>query len=290
MSLSATCRAGSAGTRLLQPASSLRCRLATRTTTTLGHHHYRRAYSQHHATPHSSSFYSHEHPPLSSGAAPGPSSFGRTEAAILAAAYAHVPEHGFTHRALSLGARDAGLLDVSPSALVDGPFSLIRWHLLTQRGMIEVRARELGFGVEGETPVGGVGARVAALTWARLMGNKDIIHRWQEALAIMAQPSYVPASLKELALLADEIWRLAGDTAVDPSWYTKRASLSAVYTATELFMTNDRSPDFAETHDFLRRRLNEVQSAGTTFGAVGQWVGFTASAGVNILRSKGVPV
>jgi ubiquinone biosynthesis protein COQ9 len=26
----------------------------------------------------------------------------------------------------------------------------------------------------------GAGARVEALTWERLMGNKDIIHRWQE--------------------------------------------------------------------------------------------------------------
>ena len=219
-----------------------------------------------------------------------------------------MPEHGFTHRALSLGARDAGLLDMSPSALIDGPFCLIRWHLLTQRAMMTGRARELD-----ETL--GVGRKVAALTWARLLGNKDVIHRWQEvcfglltllppvfqisladltllsqALAIMAQPSYVPASLKELALLSDEIWLLSGDKAVDSSWYTKRATLSAVYSTAELFMTNDRSPDFAETHDFLHRRLDEVKSVGTTLGAVGQWVGFTASAGVNILRSKGARI
>jgi ubiquinone biosynthesis protein COQ9 len=106
----------------------------------------------------------------------------------------------------------------------------------------------------------------------------------------MAQPSYVPASLKELALLSDEIWLLSGDKAVDSSWYTKRAILSAVYSTAELFMTNDRSPDFAETHDFLHRRLDEVKSVGTTLGAVGQWVGFTASAGVNIFRSKGARI
>lgn len=106
----------------------------------------------------------------------------------------------------------------------------------------------------------------------------------------MAQPSYVPASLKELALLSDEIWFLAGDKEVDASWYTKRATLSAVYTSTELFMTNDRSPDFAETNQFLQRRLEEVKTVGTTLGSIGQWVGFTASAGVNILRSKGIRI
>jgi rpsU-divergently transcribed protein len=48
----------------------------------------------------------------------------------------------------------------------------------------------------------------------------------------MAQPSYVPTSIAELARLSDEIWFLAGDTSVDSSWYTKRASLSMIYSST----------------------------------------------------------
>ena len=111
-----------------------------------------------------------------------------------------------------------------------------------------------------------------------------------QALAVMAQPTYVPASLKELAKLSDEIWFLAGDKAVDPSWYTKRATLSMVYSSTELFMTNDRSPGFTETNQFLDRRLDEVKSIGSSIGSIGQWVGFTASAGLNVLRSKGARI
>jgi len=106
----------------------------------------------------------------------------------------------------------------------------------------------------------------------------------------MAQPSHAPASLKELAMLSDEIWYLAGDTAVDPSWYTKRATLSMIYSSSELFMTNDHSPDYVETNKFLKRRLGEVQSVGGALGAIGQWVGFTASAGINVLRSKGARI
>src|SRR4051794_37252957 len=106
----------------------------------------------------------------------------------------------------------------------------------------------------------------------------------------MAQPSYVPSSLKELSMLSDEIWFLAGDTSVDPSWYTKRASLATIYASSELFMTNDRSPGFNETRAFLNKRIGEVQDAGSVLSSVGQWVGFTASAGVNVLRSKGVRV
>lgn len=106
----------------------------------------------------------------------------------------------------------------------------------------------------------------------------------------MAQPSYVPASLKELAKLSDEIWFLVGDTSVDPSWYTKRASLSATYASAELFMTSDRSEGFVETRKFLNRRLEEVRDVGGTLRSVGQWVGFTAIAGLNVLRSKGVRI
>lgn len=111
-----------------------------------------------------------------------------------------------------------------------------------------------------------------------------------QALAIMAQPSYVPDSLKELAMLSDEIWFLAGDKAVDPSWYTKRATLSMIYSSSELFMTNDNSPEFTDTAKFLRTRLEEIQSVGSVVSSVGQWVGFTMNAGVNVLRSKGAPI
>ena len=106
----------------------------------------------------------------------------------------------------------------------------------------------------------------------------------------MAQPSYVPESIKELAKLSDEIWFLAGDKAVDPSWYSKRATLSMIYSTSELFMTNDKSPDFVDTRQFLQRRLGEVKSIGGIASSLGQWAGFTLHAGVNVLRSKGVRI
>lgn len=247
------------------------------------------------------SYHSYDHP---SPVEP----FSPTERIILAAAYAHVPEHGFSQESLALGARDAGYLDISTNLLPNGIFSLVQWHMVSQRESLAGRARDLFSGEERM----GVGRKVEVLVWERLMGNEAVIGRWQEvrlhhkrrqavrgkklietwpqALAIMAQPSYVPESLKELAKLSDEIWFLVGDTAVDSSWYTKRASLSTIYASTELFMTTDRSEGFAETRKFLRRRLKEVQEVGGTFRSLGQWVGFTASAGLNVLRSKGMPI
>jgi ubiquinone biosynthesis protein COQ9 len=108
-----------------------------------------------------------------------------------------------------------------------------------------------------------------------------------QALALMALPSNLPTSLHELASLSDEIWFLAGDTSVDTNWYTKRASLSAVYAAADLFMTTDSSEGFTETRDFLERRFEDISKAGTAINDLGQWLGFTTRASINVLRSKG---
>jgi ubiquinone biosynthesis protein COQ9 len=106
----------------------------------------------------------------------------------------------------------------------------------------------------------------------------------------MAQPSYVPASLSELAKLADEIWFLAGDQSVDTSWYTKRASLSAIYSATEVFMTQDTSKNFVETEQFLDSRLQDAMKVGGFIGALSEWVDYTGHSTVNVLRSKGLRI
>jgi ubiquinone biosynthesis protein COQ9 len=86
-----------------------------------------------------------------------------------------VPAHGFTAEALALGARDAGLLDISPSILPDGVFGLIRWHLYLQRTSLAGR-------VAGVERVGTmtVAERVEALAWERLRGNEGVVGRWQE--------------------------------------------------------------------------------------------------------------
>jgi ubiquinone biosynthesis protein COQ9 len=106
----------------------------------------------------------------------------------------------------------------------------------------------------------------------------------------MAQPTYVPTSLAELARLADEIWFLAGDQSVDSSWYTKRASLSTIYSATEVYMTQDASTNFTETEQFLDNRLEDLMKVGGFMGALSEWVNYTGHSTVNVLRSKGIRV
>ena len=115
-------------------------------------------------------YHSYDHPSTQA-------TFNDTEHAILGAAYRHVPDLGFTQAALSRGARDAGYADISTTALQDGLFSLIRYHLVTRREALAGRSAEV-FAEGGE----GLGAadRVERLTWERLLGNRDVVHKWQE--------------------------------------------------------------------------------------------------------------
>lgn len=110
-------------------------------------------------------YYSYEHDPTPP--------FTPAESSILSAALIHVPHHGFTASALTLGARDAGYPDVSTNLFPRGPFDLIHYHLVTQR---------LALGTQIQFPDAkmGVGARVRALALQRLRANKAVIHRWQE--------------------------------------------------------------------------------------------------------------
>ncbi|KPI42683.1 Ubiquinone biosynthesis protein coq9, mitochondrial [Cyphellophora attinorum] len=232
-------------------------------------HHTRRAASV-------QTYYSHHHPT--------PSPFPPSQEAILAAALKRVPQYGFSERALSLGAKDVGYLDVSVQLFPRGVFDLINYHLVTSRLALKDTVQ---FSEDSKL---GVGRKVKTLTMARLRANKDVIRHWQEALGVMSLLENIPASLQELGNLSDEIWYLAGDTAVDFSYYTKRASLSAVYASSELFMTTDTSSDFAMTEEFVERRLEAVQKVGGAIGGLSQYAGFWAGNGLNLARSWGMRI
>lgn len=104
---------------------------------------------------------------------PDPLPFSETQEQILSAAVARVPTHGFTDDALSLGAKDAGYLDVTVQLFPRGAFDLINYHLVKQRLALKNNVQF----PEG-APLG-LGAKVRTLAMARLRANADIIHQWQ---------------------------------------------------------------------------------------------------------------
>lgn len=94
----------------------------------------------------------------------------------------------------------------------------------------------------------------------------EIVEPWREAvrraLAVLAPPQHAPLALRLLYETVDGIWYAAGDSAADFSFYTKRATLAAIYAATLLYWLEDRAPGFADTRAFLDRRLAATARIG----------------------------
>lgn len=208
-----------------------------------------------------------------------------------------MPEHGFGELALARGIADAGYPDVSTNLFPRGVFDLVHYHLVTQRHALKTCHLEGPSRPAEHGRAGGeveqdeeVRRRVRQLLWSRLLANRSIIHRWHEALAVMAYPRNVAPSLAELARLAGDVLCLAGDGSLDSTWYGKRAGVSAIYASTELYMTRDRSARFVETEQFLRRRLEAADWLGRGLSDAGAWLNFSGHATINVLRSKGVRI
>jgi len=85
--------------------------------------------------------------------------------------------------------------------------------------------------------------------------DKEALRR---GTTLFALPHHAADGAKLIWGTADAIWTALGDTSTDSNWYSKRATLSAVYSSTVLFWLGDASEDHAETWAFLERRIDDV--------------------------------
>ena len=95
--------------------------------------------------------------------------------------------------------------------------------------------------------------------------NKEAVRRGS---ALFALPLLVADGAKLIWGTSDNIWLVLGDTSEDVNWYSKRATLSAVYAATLLFWLGDDSPSYEKTWSFLDRRIENVMQIETAKGQV----------------------
>jgi ubiquinone biosynthesis protein COQ9 len=168
----------------------------------------------------------------------------------------NVPFDGWTKRALLAGVRAAGMPDDEADLLFPlGVADMIATFCdLADRRMEEAAASE----VHGAR----FSARVRAVIALRLRQNREHREAIKRALAILALPIHARTATATLARTVDTILHAAGDRSADFSWYTKRAILAGVYSATILFWLRDSSEDDADTLAFLDRRLAGIGRIG----------------------------
>ncbi|KAJ5391331.1 hypothetical protein N7509_006821 [Penicillium cosmopolitanum] len=222
--------------------------------------------------------------------------YTNSQTAILTAALTHIPEHGFSLEALTLGARDAGFLDVSVQLLPRAEFDLILFWLASRRGILRAKVEEGALftrvAAESGRDVAGLSVEEKSriLVLERLRMNVGIKDQWQDALAQMSLLSNIPISLTELHALSNDILSLAGDSSVDGSWYTRRMALSAIYASAEIVMTRDPTPDLTETAAFVSRRFEDRLVLKEKVEGVGQCVSFWGNTAVGLGRSWGLKI
>lgn len=86
-------------------------------------------------------------------------------------------------------------------------------------------------------------------------GEREAVRR---GLSLLAFPFNAGEGLRLLYRTVDALWYAAGDTSTDFNFYTKRATLAGVYSATVLYWLNDRSEAAEATWGFLDRRIDDV--------------------------------
>ena len=80
----------------------------------------------------------------------------------------------------------------------------------------------------------------------------------RRGLTCLALPTQAALGARLLYRTVDDIWYVAGDRSADFSFYTKRGLLAGVVASTTLYWLDDSSEDFADTHAFLERRIDDV--------------------------------
>jgi ubiquinone biosynthesis protein COQ9 len=133
-----------------------------------------------------------------------------------------------------------------------GPVSaVVAWADLADREMEAAAAADPMNGLRTPYRV----RRVVALRFAAAAPHKRALRR---AVALLALPWNAGSALAATARTASAIWYAAHDNSADFSWYTRRASLGAIYAATLAYWLRDDDPDTADAMAFFDRRLRDL--------------------------------
>jgi ubiquinone biosynthesis protein COQ9 len=174
------------------------------------------------------------------------------KADLLEAALMHVPFDGWT-----AATWDAVLADVDVNPVVA--------NALCPRGAVDLAvayhqagdAAMLARLAEADLADMRFRDRIACAVRFRLevVEDKELVRR---GMTLFSLPQHAAEGSRLVWGTVDQIWNALGDTSEDVNWYTKRATLSGVYSATLLYWLGDESENHTASWEFLDRRIDNV--------------------------------
>jgi ubiquinone biosynthesis protein COQ9 len=176
-----------------------------------------------------------------------------TRRAVIAAALPHVAFDGWTDRTLAQAVEDAGVdAGLSRLAFPRGGIDLaLAFHRQRDAALTDDLATSDLLGLRFRD-------RIAFALMRRLelvQADREAVRR---GVALFALPHHAADGARAVWHTTDTIWTALGDTSRDFNWYSKRATLSAVYSAALLYWLGDDSPGATATREFIGRRIDDV--------------------------------
>ncbi|MCK0140378.1 COQ9 family protein [Aliiroseovarius sp. F47248L] len=170
---------------------------------------------------------------------------------LLDAAIAHVPFDGWSDATLIASAQDCDMTEAEARSIFPrGALDLaLAYH---RKGDADMAARLKAADLDGMR----FRDRIAAGVRYRLeVADKELVRK---GMAFFAFPQNAGDGAAALWQTCGLIWETLGDKSTDLNWYTKRATLSAVYSSVVLFWLGDESEGNEATWAFLDRRIDDV--------------------------------
>jgi len=170
---------------------------------------------------------------------------------VLDAALVHVPFDGWSDKTLHLATAEAGLDAALARALFPrgGVDLALAYHA---RGDAQMAASLAAMDLSALR----YRDRITTAIRTRLdLADLELVRR---GTTLFSLPQHAADGAKAVWGTADKIWTALGDSSQDLNWYTKRATLSAVYGATVLYWLGDTSDGHQATWEFLDRRIDGV--------------------------------
>lgn len=174
---------------------------------------------------------------------------------LIEAILPHAAFDGWSRLSLLAAAEDLGLEPGEAEGLFPGGAAAMVAHfvaLADRRLVADLAAQGLG--------AASVGERIFQAVCLRLSRWSDHREAVRRAASVLSLPLNLPLAARLTWNTADAIWLAIGDTSHDFAWYTKRATLAAVYSATLLYWLDDGSEACADSWAFLRRRLADMRN------------------------------
>ncbi|WP_406870919.1 COQ9 family protein [Thioclava sp. 'Guangxiensis'] len=185
----------------------------------------------------------------------------RAKAELLEAILPHVPFDGWAKPAFDMAVSDSGI-DAGVAKLIcpRGAMDLaVEYHRQGDRAMVKaLEEADLGEMKFREKVAFALRARLEAV-------DPELVRR---GAALFALPQNAATGTKLVWNTCDLIWTALGDSSTDYNWYTKRMTLTGVYSASVLFWMGDESEDHAETWAFIDHRIGDVMQFEKVKGSV----------------------